>query len=124
MRYLWVALGGALGAVARYALGVWFYDRWGGRIPYGTFVINVSGSFAIGLIVAVLDARTSLPVAWRYAVPIGFIGAYTTFSTFELDTIRAVQEGRTGVAILNVVLSVVLGYGAVWLGLIAGRQIA
>ncbi len=124
MKYLWIGLGGALGAIARYAVGVWLYSRLGARFPYGTFAVNVSGCFAIGLIVALLDSRSALPEAWRYAVPIGFIGAYTTFSTFEFETFRAMQDGVPGIAILNVVLSLLVGYAAVWLGFATGRRLA
>jgi CrcB protein len=121
MKYLWVGLGGCLGAIARYALGVWIYERMGTRFPYGTFVINISGCFLIGLTLAVLDARTSIPRAWREAVPIGFIGAYTTFSTFEYETLRAAQQGQSAVAVGYLLSSIVIGFGAVWVGQAAGR---
>jgi fluoride exporter len=120
MKYLWIGLGGALGAISRYAVGVWFAERFG-RFPYGTFAINMSGCFAIGLVIEVLGSRAGLSPAWRYAVPIGFIGAYTTFSTFELESFHAVQQGFPLVAIMNITLSVVIGYAAVWLGFAAGR---
>lgn len=124
MKYLWIGGGGALGAIARYSIGVWFYSRFGARFPYGTVTINISGCFVIGVVVAFLDARPDMSPVWRYAVPIGFVGAYTTFSTFELETLRAVQEGWPAVALLNVALSVVAGYAAVWLGFAAGRHLA
>jgi fluoride exporter len=116
MRFLWVALGGALGSLARYTLGAWIFNRMGLRFPYGTFVINITGCFVIGLALTFLDAHTELPSAWRLAVPIGFVGAYTTFSTFEFETYRAVQE-RPSIALLYVVSSVVLGYFSVYLGI-------
>jgi CrcB protein len=115
-RYLLVGLGGFLGAIARYGLGAYIGGRWGARFPYGTFVINITGCFLIGIIVTVLDQRTHWAPGWRYLVPIGFIGAYTTFSTFEFETLRSVQEGAFTTAMLNVVLSVVVGFAAVWLG--------
>lgn len=123
-KYLWVGLGGFAGSIARYAVGVWVYDRMGTRFPYGTFVINISGCFIIGLVVTILDARVGLPAAWRYAVPIGFVGAYTTFSTFEFETFRAAQGGEVSIALLNIALSVVVGYVAVWLGVLSGRLFA
>lgn len=123
MKYLWIGLGGALGAIARYAIGLWFAERFG-RLPYGTFVVNISGCFAIGLVIAIFGGRTPLPELWRYALLIGFIGAYTTFSTFELETFQAVQDGFSGVAILNIAMSVGIGYAAVWLGFAAGRHFA
>lgn len=116
MRFVWVAVGGALGSLARYAFGAWIYDRMGTRFPYGTFVINITGCFIIGLVLTILDTRAELHSAWRLAVPIGFVGAYTTFSTFEFETYRAAQD-RPVVALLYVGSSVILGYLAVYLGI-------
>jgi CrcB protein len=124
MKYLWIALGGALGSVARYTVGLWIYERMGTRFPYGTFVINISGCFIIGFALTILDARVGLPPAWREAIPIGFVGAYTTFSTFEYETLRAVQGGQPAIGLLYVALSVVIGFAAVWLGSAAGRSFA
>lgn len=120
MRFFWVALGGALGSLARYLVGAWIYQRMGTRFPYGTFLINISGCFVIGLVLSVLDARAGLPSAWRLAVPIGFVGAYTTFSTFEFEAYRQAQE-HPGTALLYVGASVVLGYFAVYLGVQSSR---
>jgi CrcB protein len=124
MKYLWVALGGALGSVARFAVGLWIYERMGTRFPYGTFVINISGCFIIGFALTVLDDRMGLPPQWRLAIPIGFVGAYTTFSTFEYETLRLAHNGQAAFAMLYIVLSVVLGYAAVWLGTLTGRVFA
>lgn len=121
MSYLWVGAGGFLGAIARYAIGGWMTRRYGLAFPYGTFVINISGCFLLGLLLAVLDARASLPSALRLLGPIGFVGAYTTFSTFEYETLRTVQEGQSGLAMLYVLLSVLLGYAAAWAGQGTGR---
>jgi fluoride exporter len=120
LKYLAVGIGGFLGAIARYALGVYIGGRYGARFPYGTFVINVSGCFMIGFILPLL-ARTTASAYWRYAIPIGFIGAYTTFSTFEYETLRAVQDGQLMTGVLNVALSLTLGFFAVWLGGVIGR---
>jgi CrcB protein len=115
-----VGVGGFLGAIARYALGVYIGSRYGVRFPLGTFVINVSGSFLIGFILALL-ARTTASEYWRYLIPIGFIGAYTTFSTFEYETLRAIQDGQVMTGLLNVGLSLVIGFVAVWAGAFIGR---
>ncbi len=87
------------------------------------FIINCTGSFLVGFIITVLVERTH----WSpncYLIPIGFIGAYITFSTFEYETFRSVQDGELLVAGLNVILSVVVGFIAVWLGVITGRTIS
>ncbi len=115
-----VGVGGFLGAIARYALGTYIGGRYGVRFPLGTFVINVSGSFLLGLILALL-ARTTASAHWRYLIPIGFIGAYTTFSTFEYETLRAIQDGQVMTGLLNVALSLGVGFIAVWVGVELGR---
>ena len=120
LKYIAVGVGGFLGAVARYALGVYIGSRYGVRFPLGTFVINVSGSFLIGLTLTLL-ARTTASAYWRYLIPIGFIGAYTTFSTFEYETLRAIQDGQVMTGLLNVGLSLVIGFIAVWVGASIGR---
>jgi len=120
LKYVVVGVGGFLGAIARYALGAYIGGRYGVRFPLGTFVINVSGSFLIGLILTLL-ARTTASAYWRYLIPIGFIGAYTTFSTFEYETLRAIQDGQLMTGLLNVVLSLVTGFVAVWAGVKIGR---
>ena len=123
MKYLWIALGGALGSIARYAVGLWVFERMGQRFPYGTFVINITGCFIIGLALTVLDEHMGLSSAWRQAIPIGFVGAYTTFSTFEYETLRLAHNGQAASALLYIALSVMIGYGAVWLGSLAGRAL-
>lgn len=122
-KYLVVGLGGFLGAIARFWLGGIISNRWGSRFPYGTFVINISGSFLIGVILTLLAEKTHWSPNWRYLIPIGFIGGYTTFSTFEYETFRSFQEGEILVAFLNVGLSVVTGFVSVWCGVITGRLI-
>jgi fluoride exporter len=120
LKYLVIGVGGFLGAIARYALGVYIGSRYGVRFPLGTFIINVSGSFLIGFILVLL-ARTTASAYWRYLIPIGFIGAYTTFSTFEYETLRAIQDGQVMTGLLNVGLSLVIGFIAVWAGATIGQ---
>jgi len=123
IKYIMVGLGGFLGAVARFWLGGYVYERMGTRFPYGTFVINCSGCFAIGFIMAILGERTHLNPNWRLLIPIGFIGAYTTFSAFEYETMMAMRDGALLIAFLNVVLSVIVGFACVWTGTVCGRVI-
>lgn len=120
-KYLMVGTGGFLGAIARFWLGGYVSSKLGTRFPYGTFIINCSGSFLIGFIITILAEKTHWSPNWRYLIPIGFIGAYTTFSTFEYETFRVIQDGELFIAFLNVALSVIVGFAAVWLGVIAGR---
>lgn len=120
LKYLAVGIGGFVGAIARYMLGAYVGSRYGVRFPYGTFVINMTGCFLIGLVMALL-ARTTASAYWRYLVPIGFIGAYTTFSAFEYETLRAIQEGQMLTGLLNIALSVIVGFIAVWAGDALGR---
>lgn len=119
-----VGIGGFVGAIARYWLGSYIGGKMGTRFPYGTFVINISGSFLIGLILTLLAERAHWNPNLRYLIPIGFIGAYTTFSTFEYETLRTVQDGQIWIAFLNISLSVVIGFAAVWAGVVAGRSIS
>ena len=118
-----VGVGGCLGSVLRFWLGSYIGGKMGTRFPYGTFVINVTGSFLIGLIFALLQAKTQWSPNWRYLIPVGFIGGYTTFSSFEYETLRTMQDGQIGLGLLYVGLSVCLGFVAVWGGLMTGRAI-
>jgi fluoride exporter len=118
-----VGIGGGLGSILRFWLGSYIGNKMGTRFPYGTFVINVTGSFLIGLIFAVLAARTQWNPNWQYLISIGFIGGYTTFSAFEFEALRTTQAGHFGLGLLYVALSVVVGFVAVWGGMMAGKAI-
>jgi fluoride exporter len=118
-----VALAGALGALARWGIGAWFGHRFP-TFPWGTMVINVSGSFILGVMFAVLVERNVGSTTLRLALMTGLLGAYTTFSTFSLETFRLFEDGATGSALANIGFSVILGLLAVWLGVVAGRAVA
>jgi len=124
LKYLMVGIGGCLGSILRFWLGSYIVSKMGTRFPYGTFVVNITGSFLVGLVFAWLTVRTSWSPNWRYLIPIGFIGGYTTFSGFEYETLRTIQDGQIGLGLLYVAASVVVGFVAVWGGMIAGRAIA
>src|ERR1700733_5133935 len=123
-KYFMVAIGGAVGSVLRFWVGTHVSNRLATRFLAGTFIINMTACFLIGLIITLLAEQTSWSPNWRYLIPIGFIGGYSTFSTFEYETFRVFQEGELLIAGLNVVLSVVVGFISVWLGAITGRTIA
>ena len=124
MKYFMVGIGGFLGTIARFWLGGFIHQKLGTRFPYGTFVINCSGCFAIGLIMTILSERTHLNPYWRLLIPIGFIGAYTTFSTFEYESLMAMRDGALTIAFLNIVASVIVGFVCVWAGVVCGRAVA
>ena len=122
IRYVLVLFGGGAGALARYVAGSAIMTRFGGKFPLGTLVINVTGSFLIGFLMTILTERFKLDPNWRLLLVVGFLGGYTTFSSFEWETYTAIREGGNWVGALNVVSSVVLGYCAVWLGVILARR--
>ena len=116
-----VGLGGFFGAIARRALDLWVSSRADAVFPFGTLVINVSGSFVLGLLFAWAIERDVLPADIRGPLMIGFIGAYTTFSTLMLESWRLVEDGSWQLAAINLAGSVALGMLAVVAGLAVGR---
>ena len=122
LRYLAVGAGGFLGAIARYALGVWIETVWRREFPLPTFVINITGCFVIGAFLTMAAERLDIGPMARLFVATGFVGAYTTFSTFEYETHRLTETGAWGWALLNVIGSVVAGFLAVRLGVLVGRR--
>jgi fluoride exporter len=123
-KYFFIALGGALGSLARYWVGSTVASRMGTKFPYGTFVINITACIIIGFSLAFLARRAELNAAWRFLVPVGFVGAYSTFSTFEWETYSSLQTGAFLIAGLYVVLSFVLGLIGVWCGVLIARAIS
>ena len=123
LRLLLVGMGGFLGASVRYLLGGWLTTRWPTLFPYETLLINVSGSFLLSLFMVVAIGRFALPVEYRHLVVIGFLGSYTTFSTLTFETLELAEQGDLLYAALNVLVSVVLGLLAGYLGLVLGRLV-
>ena len=122
MIYVAISIGAVLGANARYLLGGWLGGLLGSSFPYATFVINVTGSLAIGLVLG-LAADRVMPWWWRPGVAIGFLGSYTTFSTFSYETITLIQEGSYLPALANIGGSVFAGLLGVVVGLAVARAI-
>jgi CrcB protein len=123
MRYVMIAVGGALGAMARYQVGVFVQSRVAAGFPWGTFVVNMTACVIMGLASTLLAERVVGHPNWIFLIPVGFIGAYSTFSTLELDVFRAATEGAWLVGGVYVVSSIVLGYLSLWLGVIVARAI-
>jgi CrcB protein len=122
-KYLFIAIGGALGSLARYGVGSLIAGRMGTRFPYGTFVINITACLIIGFSLTWMERRTAVNPAWRFLIPIGFVGAYSTFSTFEWETFTNLQLGAFLIAALYVSLSLLLGLLAVWAGVVLARLV-
>jgi CrcB protein len=115
-KYLLIAVGGAFGSIARYWVGSTVAGRLGTRFPFGTFVINMTACLIIGFSLTYLGKRTGMDPAWRFLIAVGFIGAYSTFSTFEWETLSTLRSGAFLLAALYAVGSLILGLVAVWCG--------
>jgi len=115
-RYLFIAVGGALGSMARYWIGTTIGSRMGVRFPYGTLVVNLTACLVIGFTITWLGERAEFNPAWRLLIAVGFIGAYSTFSTYEWETLATLRSGAFALAALYSLGSVILGLGATWCG--------
>lgn len=122
VEYLWVGFGGLLGANARYAVGRLTTERFGSAYPLGTLVVNLSGAFAIGVLMTVLTARVADP-AWRLLLVTGFLGGYTTFSAYSLEVVSLLHAGRWGAATGYAVASNAAGLVACWGGIVVARAL-
>ena len=122
MKYGLILVCGGAGSLARYLVGSAIGTRMGARFPWGTLAVNVSGCFLIGLLMTLLTERWQPHPNWRLALVVGFLGGYTTFSSFEWETFAAVRGGGFWLGLANVVGSVTLGYAAVWIGAAVARR--
>lgn len=123
-KYLLIAMGGALGSIARYWVGATVANRMGTKFPYGTLVINITACVIIGFSLSFMARRVDLNPAWRFLIPIGFVGAYSTFSTYEWETLSTIRNGAFFLAALYAVGSFILGLAAVWGGSVIAEIIS
>lgn len=120
---VFIAMGGAVGAVLRYGVSVSIYSLLGRGFPYGTLFVNVSGSLLMGLLSVLMLERFNVGPEWRAAVLVGLLGSFTTFSTFSFETLNLLEQGDLMRAMSNIVLSVLVCLVAVWFGVLIGRQL-
>lgn len=121
MQYIWIGLGGFMGANARYLVQQWAAARWGAHFPYGTMLANVSGSFIIAFFLTLATGRLPVSPELRLLVAVGFLGGFTTFSSFTIETFRLVEQNGWSAALLNFTGNTALGFGGVLLGIILAR---
>lgn len=123
-RFLIIAAGAALGANARYLVGVWAGNRWGAYFPYGTLIVNVTGSLLLGFIVALATDRFVLSPELRLFLAVGFIGSYTTFSTYTVESLALFESGSSVTALLNILANNFLGLAFAVLGFTLARLLS
>jgi fluoride exporter len=122
-KFLIISIGAVLGANARYWLGGLASDKLGTAFPYGTLIINVTGSLLLGLFMTLITDRFIVDPRWRLLVAIGFLGAYTTFSTYTYESANLILTGQVWTGLLNLFGSSILGLAAVTAGILLGRMI-
>jgi len=123
LQILAIAGGGAVGAVARFLVSTGVYRLLGRDFPWGTLAVNAIGSFVMGLLFVLLLERSLMAPEYRAAILVGFLGSFTTFSTFSLETLTLVEQGEASRAMLNVAISVMLCLVACWAGIVAARAL-
>jgi CrcB protein len=122
-RLLWISLAGAAGCASRYLIGLWAAARFGTTFPYGTLIVNLVGCFLIAFVTAIALGVASFPPTLRLALTTGFLGGFTTYSSFNIETTHLLQEGALGAALVNVGLTTIGGFAAGLAGLALGRLI-
>lgn len=122
--YGFIALGGALGALGRYFISTWIYSKSDFVFPWGTFVVNILGCFILGLVYVWGTEKLVISSNMRAFLAVGLLGAFTTFSTFSLETVNIIKDGEIKIALLNTVGSLVLGLLAVWLGTVIAQLLS
>ena len=119
-----IMLGGAFGAAARFVVSTKITEKLGNSFPYGTLTVNMIGSFVMGLLAIILVERFQLDPLYRLGIFVGFLGAFTTFSTFSMETLNLFNEGMPMRALLNMFSSVLLSVLAIWLGVLIGKAVS
>lgn len=119
-KFLWISIGAIAGANLRYWVSDWAANRWGSNFPFGTLLINLSGSFMLGLIMATVTDHYVIDPRLRLVLTIGFLGSYTTFSTYSFESISLLQQGQVWLALFNLLGSSLLGgvfaLAGIWIG--------
>jgi CrcB protein len=116
-------LGAILGANVRYWVGGWAADRFGTTFPYGTLIINVTGSLVLGFFITLVTDRFLVDPRWRLLVAIGFLGAYTTFSTYTYESVNMILKGQVWLGLVNLFGSTILGAAAMLTGILFGKAV-
>lgn len=122
-KILYIALGAAAGANARYLVSIWAADRFGAAFPVGTLVVNVTGSVILGFLYALVGSRLEISPELRLLAAVGFLGSYTTFSSYGVETLTLLQSGGVWAAAANILGNNVLGLGGAALGYYLGRAL-
>ena len=118
-----VVAGAGIGGGLRYMLSWWTVERWGGSLPWGTFIVNISGAFLLGIVMAVSAERALIPPVWRLFLGVGILGGYTTFSTLSYESVVLMQRGFLMQGTLNMFGSALVGLVAVFAGILVGRMV-
>jgi len=122
-KFLLISAGAILGANARYWLADWIAQKWGTYFPMGTLLINISGSFLLGLLMTLATERWVIEPRWRLFLAVGFLGAYTTFSTYTYESFSLLAKGQWGAGFINLFGSTLSGLVAVGLGVFIGKSL-
>lgn len=121
LKLLAVAIGGSIGATARYIVSTWAAERFGTGFPYGTLIVNVVGCFIIGVFMVAATEKFMINPYWRLIITVGFVGGLTTFSSFSYETFQLMEESGLTLVTYNIVSNLVFGFGATWLGMATMR---
>lgn len=120
-RFLLIAIGAALGANARYLVGLWATHRFGADFPYGTVIVNITGSLILGFLVAWGSAHSGLSPELRLLFAVGFLGSYTTFSSFAVESLQQLESARLSSGLMNIFINNGIGLAAAWVGMVLAR---